>query len=147
MKTPFWFIDIPSVDSRIAIAGRHGDSARVVDAVLRAWDLPQGRERDALYDEATRAEGDVHYVHVWDGEYDDARGYRAPTPGQFYRAVGLSPSDDLLGLDLFTTRTSRGFITTSAPAVGDLDAGGACRCGCGYVAPRPPEFTNHSAAI
>lgn len=140
--TPFWYVGPLSVDTRIATAARHGDADRLTDTVLRLWaaaDEGRRSEADRLAVEACAAEGNAVYPSDNYGE--------GCSLAVMFAATRLIPRSDRLGLDRVSVRNGRFWSEVGEPVADDLDATGACRCGCGYVAPRAPAFVDHGAAI
>lgn len=130
--TPFFHLDL-SLKGRFAIVRRYGDTTRVRTA-LKRW-------RRGLDAGQRVPEGNAVYVG-----HNFGRGVGV---ADVLSQTGLIPVNDLAHWPIVFVRADESgrAVVTPEPVASDLDASGACRCGCGYVAPRPPESTDHGAAI
>lgn len=114
-----------------AIVRRHGDIG-----ALRAF--VRARERRLIDRGAAPTTGtavmEPIFFHRW--RYHDG-----PMAPEVMAALGTIPRDDLAVTQVFTmclpaTGWVREYLDVGVPVADDLDADGACRCGCGYRAVR-----------
>ena len=65
------------------------------------------------------------------------RYHDGPMAPEVMVAVGTIPRDDLAATQVCSIRgEGRSYLDVGVPVADDLDANGACRCGCGYRAVR-----------
>lgn len=115
-----------------ALVRRHGDVTR-----LRAFIA--GRARRVIGPGAAAPMGNAVVCDVW---WSHWRYHDGPMAPEVMVALGTIPRDDLAATQVFTMRlpatgSVREYLDVGVPVADDLDADGACRCGCGYRAPTP----------